>query len=88
LKRGSYGKGSFTFRQLGVIVTEEREWLDKRIEGRKKGTVNKVIKCSSFWKREDGKELSVAGNMMLEEILCEVYKKGTVFELRERIKVI
>jgi hypothetical protein len=57
------------FRQLGVIVTEDREWLDKRIEGRKNGNINKVIDCSSFWKREDGKELSGAGNMMLE-IFC------------------
>jgi hypothetical protein len=73
---------------LGVIVTEKTEWLDKRIEGTKKGTVNKVIECSSFWKREDGEKLSVAGNIMLEEILCEVYKKGTVFELKERINVI
>jgi hypothetical protein len=65
-----------------------REWLDKNIEARKKGNVNKVIECGSFLKREDGKELRGADNMMMERIPCEVYKKGAVFELRERMKEI
>lgn len=26
-----------------------KEWLDKKIEDRKKGDVNKVIECSSFF---------------------------------------
>jgi hypothetical protein len=65
-----------------------REWLDKKIEGRKKDNVNKVMECSSFLKRRDGKKLTGANNMMLENILCEVYKKGAFFELRERMKAI
>jgi hypothetical protein len=72
---------------LGVIDTE-REWLDRKIEGRKRGNVNKVIECSSFLKPTDGKELRGVDNMILEKIQCEVYRKGAAFELRERTKVI
>jgi len=71
---------------LGVIAKEERR-IDKKIEGRRKDNVNKLIERSSFvffWKREDGKDVRGADNMMLGENRnpCEFYKKGSVFELR------
>jgi hypothetical protein len=65
-----------------------REWLDRKIEGRKRGNVNKVIEYSSCLKRTDRKELRDVDNMILEKIQCKVHKKGAAFELMERTNVI